>query len=232
MTMVRRYDILTISHIMNDGHDMKSERRRKEHEARRKAILKAAREVFFRKGFMDATVDEIAERCDLAKGTIYLYFGSKEELYISIMAEGMKLLGKELERLKDIDGGDGRLVEHALTGYYGFYRKNRKYFRIMFLSSQPDLRARVPDGLLKNCMETARQCLGIVEGLVRKGIEKGIYRKVDPWAVANILWATVNGIIMSYEEDPVYREEIVGIELEKMLNEALDLVLGGLRSKG
>ncbi len=223
---------MTNSHIMNNSQIIRSERRRKEHEARRRVILKAAREVFFHKGFMDATVDEIAERCRLAKGTIYLYFGSKEEIYISIMAEGMKLLGRELGRLKDIDGGDGMLVEHALSAYYGFYLKNRKYFRIMFLSSQPDLRARVSDDLLKDCMETARQCLGIVGDLVRKGIKRGIYRKVDPWAVANILWATVNGIIMSYEQDPVYREEIAGIELEKMLNEALGLVLNGLRAKG
>jgi AcrR family transcriptional regulator len=215
---------------MNNSQKTRSERRRKEQEARRKAILKSAREVFFRKGFMDATVDEIAERSGLAKGTIYLYFGSKEEIYMSLMAEGMKLLRKELEQLRNLEARDGGLVERALTAYYGFYRKNRKYFRIMFLSSQPDLRARVPDELLRSCMETGRECLGIVRDVVRKGIEAGMYRKVDPWAVANVLWATVNGIIMSYEQD-IYREEIAGLELETMLNEGLDLVMGGLRVK-
>ncbi len=78
-------------------------------------------------------------------------------------------------------------------------------------------------------METGRQCLGIVRDVVKKGIDLGIYRQVDPWAVANILWSTVNGIIMSYEQD-IYREEIAGIELERMLMEALDLVMSGLRA--
>ena len=72
--------------------------------------------------------------------------------------------------------------------------------------------------------------MSIVRDLVQTGIDRGLYRKVDAWAVANILWATVNGIIMSYEQDPVYREEIVGMELEQMLLHSLDLALEGLRS--
>jgi len=216
---------------MNTGHNKKAERRKNEQLARRTAIIKAAREVFFAKGFMSATIDEIADRCGLAKGTIYLYFKSKEELYVSIMAEGMRRLRKEFEVLKKQPAGDKGLVESAFMAYYQFFKRNRKYFRIMFLSSQPDMRARVPEEVLRNCMETGRECLGIVRDLVQKGIEDRCYRQVDAWAVANILWATINGIIMAYEQDPVYREEIVGMELEQMLLHSLDLALEGLRLK-
>jgi len=216
---------------MNIGHNKKTERRKNEQLARRTSIIKAAREVFFAKGFMSATIDEIAKRCGLAKGTIYLYFKSKEELYVSIMAEGMRRLRKELEVLKNHPPGDRELVENAFRAYYQFFKRNRKYFRIMFLSSQPDMRARVPEEVLRNCMETGRECLGIVRDLVQEGIENRCYRKVDAWAVANILWATINGIIMAYEQDPIYREEIVGMELQQMLMHSLDLTLEGLRVK-
>jgi len=216
---------------MNTGHNKKTERRKNEQLARRTAIIKAAREVFFAKGFMSATIDEIADRCGLAKGTIYLYFKSKEELYVSIMAEGMRRLRKEFEVLKKHSAGDKDLVESAFMAYYQFFKRNRKYFRIMFLSSQPDMRARVPEEVLRNCMETGRECLGIVRDLVQEGINNRFYRAVDAWAVANILWATINGIIMAYEQDPVYREEIVGMELEQMLLHSLDLALEGLRLK-
>lgn len=215
---------------MNTGQNKKTERRKNEQLARRKAIIKSAREVFFAKGFMIATIGEIAERCGLAKGTIYLYFRSKEELYMSVMAEGMQRLRKEFEALRALPPGENRLVELAFSAYLGFYKKNKKYFRIMFLSSQPDLRSRVPEDVLRNCMETGRECMGIVRDLVQAGIDLEVYRKVDAWAVANILWATVNGIIMAYEQDPLYREEIVGIELEQMLMHALDLAIKGLRA--
>lgn len=231
MTAGRRRVILTVSHIMNTGHSRKTARRKSEQLARRASIIKAAREVFFSRGFMNTTIDEIADRAGLAKGTIYLYFSSKEELYVSVMAEGMSRLRKAFEVLRKHPPGEKGLVEHAFRAYYGFYRKNRKYFRIMFLSSQPDVRARVPGELLVSCMETARECLGIVRDLVEEGIENGYYRKVDAWAVANILWATVNGIIMSFEQDPLYRDEIAGMGLEQMLLKSLDLALEGLRGK-
>jgi TetR/AcrR family transcriptional regulator len=216
---------------MNTGQNKKTERRKSEQLARRMAILKAAREVFFAKGFMNATIDEIADRCGLAKGTIYLYFKSKEELYVSIMAEGLGRLRKEFEALRKHQPGDKGLVENAFRTYYGFYRRNKKYFRIMFLSSHPDMRARVPEELLINCTEAGRECLGIVRDLIQEGIEKNYYRKVDAWAAANILWATVNGIIMSFEQDAQYREEIAGMKLEQMLLHGLDLALEGLRAR-
>ncbi len=65
---------------MNNGQTPTAIRRQKEQAQRRKSILKAAREVFFQKGFMAATIEEIAGRCGFAKRTIYLYFKCKEEL--------------------------------------------------------------------------------------------------------------------------------------------------------
>jgi AcrR family transcriptional regulator len=221
---------MTVSHIMNASHDKKRERRESEQLARRITILEAAREVFFAKGFMDATIDEIADRCGLAKGTIYIYFKSKEELYASIMAEGMSFLKRELESLAEYPPVEKGLVENAFRAYYRFYQQNRNYFRIMFLSSQPDMRTRVPDELHQACSETGRECLTIVRNLIQEGIEKNFYRKVDAWAVANVLWAMVNGIIMSFEQDVHYREEIAGMELEQMLQHSLDLVMDGLRA--
>ena len=60
------------------------ERKEREKQARQDAILEAAREIFFAKGLDQATIDDIAEKAELSKGTIYLYFKSKEELYISV----------------------------------------------------------------------------------------------------------------------------------------------------
>jgi TetR/AcrR family transcriptional regulator len=203
-------------------------RRQKEQAERRKAILTAAREAFFDKGFMAATMDGIADRCDLAKGTIYLYFKSKEELYVSIMAEGMGLLKKDFHTIRDLPLPGDRLLGEVLRAYYAFYEKNRKYFRIMFLSSHPDVRERVPDELLRECMDSARECMQVLSDVIDKGMESGLFRKVNPWAFANILWSTVNGIIMHYEQGPLYRDEILMLPLREMLLEALDLALNGL----
>lgn len=56
------------------------ERRMREKKRRRQQILEAAKTHFFEKGFMAATMDKIADSVELSKGTLYLYFKSKEEL--------------------------------------------------------------------------------------------------------------------------------------------------------
>jgi len=50
------------------------ERRIRERQLRRRAILEAAKEVFLEKGFEASRMEDIAERCELGKGTIYFYF--------------------------------------------------------------------------------------------------------------------------------------------------------------
>ena len=61
------------------------ERRGKEKDGRKKLILKSARTLFFKKGFNNVTVDEIAKSSELGKGSIYLYFNSKEEIYAQVL---------------------------------------------------------------------------------------------------------------------------------------------------
>ena len=60
-------------------------REEKKAESRRR-ILEAARDVFFRDGFMPANLDEVAEKAGVAKGTLYRYFESKAELYVAVLA--------------------------------------------------------------------------------------------------------------------------------------------------
>ena len=61
-------------------------------EFRQSEIITAARKVFAEKGYIDATVDEIAAVAALAKGTIYLYFESKEQIYNAVLANDLETL--------------------------------------------------------------------------------------------------------------------------------------------
>lgn len=58
-----------------------AERRQREKELRREAIIKAATEIFKKKGLTASTMEEIASRAELSKATLYLYFTNKEELF-------------------------------------------------------------------------------------------------------------------------------------------------------
>jgi AcrR family transcriptional regulator len=65
-----------------------AKRKEREREARRDAILAAAARVFLRKGYYEATLDEIAAEAEMAKGTIYNYYKDKQDLFISLAKHG------------------------------------------------------------------------------------------------------------------------------------------------
>src|SRR5437016_11583103 len=70
-------------------------RRQEASETRRLAILGAARKVFARQGYADTVVDDIAVEAGIGKGTLYLYFPSKEQIYLAALLED----ARELDRL-------------------------------------------------------------------------------------------------------------------------------------
>ncbi|GEM_PF-3587608 len=77
-------------------------RKERERLRHRQEILAAARKVFAMRGFKDATIDEIAEKAEFGKATLYHYFSTKEEMFQEVMQDGfaqmVELTRKELDR--------------------------------------------------------------------------------------------------------------------------------------
>ena len=77
------------------------QRRRREKEHRRQQILDAARTLLFEKGLNAISVNQIARQAELAVGTIYFYFRSKEDIFAVLQEEGLELLLADVQRAQD-----------------------------------------------------------------------------------------------------------------------------------
>src|SRR5690349_2894636 len=120
---------MTISQYM--ARSATSSRRLKEKEDRKGLILAAAREVFFEVGIRRATMDMIAARAEVAKGTVYLYLETKETILAHLLLEGLDSLGDYLVTAYDEGAnlsGEARLRQLA-NAYYEFYQQRTDYFR-------------------------------------------------------------------------------------------------------
>ncbi|HEM49361.1 MAG TPA: TetR/AcrR family transcriptional regulator, partial [Caldithrix sp.] len=83
-----------------------AERKEREKEQKQNAIIDAAEKVIFSKGLEAATMDEIAEIAEFSKGTIYLYFKNKEDLYFAIHSRGIQILHQMFEQaIENIEKG-------------------------------------------------------------------------------------------------------------------------------
>jgi TetR/AcrR family transcriptional regulator of autoinduction and epiphytic fitness len=100
-------------------------------EFRRKEIIDAARSVFARRGFTSGIMDQIAKDAGIAKGTIYLYFRSKTEIYRAVLDHDMEALKKEtLARIDAADGLKEKIRSFILTRLENSEAR-REFFQIM-----------------------------------------------------------------------------------------------------
>ena len=100
-------------------------------EFRCQEILVAARRVFARRGFAEGIMDEIAREAGIAKGTIYLYFRSKNEIYKALLDHDMKQLQQStLERMDSVTELKEKIQAFLLVRLDNAEEK-REFFRIM-----------------------------------------------------------------------------------------------------
>ena len=172
------------------------ERREREKENRRQEIIDAAERIFFAKGLDTATMDEIAEEAELSKGTLYLYFKSKEELYLQIHLRGNKLLTSYFkEAIKKEKKGIDKL--HAIgEAYYRFFINEPDYATAVMYYESKDFDLSNYESCAQACAEAGRETLGVVIEAIQIGIMDGSIRaNIDPLKTAVVLWGESTGII-------------------------------------
>lgn len=205
-----------------------TERRAREREQRRQDILNAARKVFFSKGIYNATVDDVAAAAELGKGTIYLYFSSKEEILAHLLLEGFNVL---IASLRDVFSSTEALspserLRRLALAYLDFFHRYPHYFRLMVAFDRGRLREKLPPELCEEIKARNREAFGWVSRVVEEGIEKGFFVPQDPWLVAGTLWASIHGILILMSIP--FRREIMGFSLDEMVHTAIDTLLRGL----
>jgi AcrR family transcriptional regulator len=204
-----------------------TERRNREKERRRETILKAARRDFMKKGFRAVTVDSIAQRAQLSKGAIYLYFKSKEEIYAQVLIRDIE---KFHDRVADIfhsgDSASEVLVRFAQI-YTDFFLYERELFRILMTFMVQPNPLNISDEINDLIIQTTNKTVGIIESIFQYGIERGEFpgcRNIRQ--CRNALWGLLNGIIALHLFTG--REETRESRVRSTIAGGLDLFIGGL----
>jgi TetR/AcrR family transcriptional regulator len=173
-----------------------SERKQREKEARQKAIIDAAEAVIFSKGYDQATMDEIAAQAELSKGTLYLYFKSKEQLYMSIVQRGFELQ-QRLFREALNSGRNGLEKVRAIgEAWLRFYRDYPNYFNATMYYESLQLDTESVDEITALCMVEGHSTHQMLIGAIDEGKADGSIRnRHDSVKIAMVLWATATGLL-------------------------------------
>ena len=205
-----------------------AERKRLEKAARRKLILDCASAVFHKKGFADATIEDIAERAEISKGTIYLYFRSKADLYFSITKPALENLSKKLKRIagNKSDPPEAR-IRKLMYAVYDFYIQDADAYRLITRYKADEYQNLFPKDRLEILSRMMRTNLGQMEIVIAEGIETGLLKNFDPYLCTVMFWSSFVGIIQFQES----RLRPGKSDYRKVtLDQFIDTMLDGLRS--
>lgn len=172
------------------------ERRNKERLARRNQILKAARKLFFDKGYKSITIDHIARKAELSKGAVYLYFKSKEEIYIQILLADIYKFNQKVAAPLDNQLSASDLLKEFCENYAQFFLVNRELFRILMTFMIHTDNLKFSDEISRKLIKETNLQTDIIERIFLHGIEKGEFSSgIDLKRDRMALWGLLNGIV-------------------------------------
>lgn len=176
---------------------MKLTRKQRERAARRELILDAAEDVISGKGFDNATMDEIAERAEVGKGTLYLYFKNKLAIYIAICERGSRRLNKKMAKVLTRDVTGIKMIEELGTAYMNFIVNNPRYFQAFnYYEGIVDEEILKNSPVAQQCRENGREAMTYIVRALQIGMQDGsIDRSYNPKELGAIIWGASKGII-------------------------------------
>lgn len=207
------------------------ERRKRERENRRNAILKAARKLFFEKGFKPVTVESIAKKAELSKGSIYLYYNSKEEIYTQILLSDIDKFHERIANLlpNTANGYSASDALYKLAGIYvDFFLNDRELFRILMTFMLHTTDMNLPEDLNNHIIKTTNRTISIIEQIFRYGVERGEFpRTINLRLSRNAIWGLLNGIISLHIFTGIESKRVEVIH--STIKAGLDIYIRGLQ---
>lgn len=207
-----------------------AERKEREKQQRRNDIIDAAEKVFFTKGFENSTMDDVAKESEFSKGTLYLYFKSKEELFHEISNRGAELLEEYfLQAIKNKRNGIKK-VRAIGEAFIKFFSDHYEYHEAMLFdhSKRIDSSKEMSDSFDNQKKRTN----DVFVNTIIEGINDGSIRKdLDPVITAFLLWGQTMGILQLINSKGEMIEELTGIKPEELLQHSLDFNYSALEAK-
>jgi AcrR family transcriptional regulator len=162
--------------------------------ARPEEITAAALEVFVERGYAGSRLEDVAARAGVSKGTLYLYFTNKEELFKAVVREGLVSPIAEMRGIVDqFEGSTMELIRMMLFGWWERIGASRIGGIPKLVISEA---GNFPELARFYVAEVVEPVQAAIVAIVNRGIARGEFRKVNADLVARLMAAPMLGLLM------------------------------------
>lgn len=160
---------------------------------KRERILAAGLRLFANETYQAVTMDRVAEAAGVAKGTLYLYFPSKEALYLGILSDGLETVSKRYQATNDSRQDVAARLRRAIEVAIQFYDERRDLLRLI-ATEEPRL-AEARNRLIQNWRERGYV---FYTTLIEEGMRTGVFGRTDSRAATLAILGGIRSVLLYY----------------------------------
>jgi len=201
-----------------------AERRQREREARREAVLEAARSLVRERGFTGTTTRLIAERSELSEATLFFYFRGKDEIFSSLLFEGIDFTAAGLEAILADDVPTGARLERFWAFLSEVQVEHPEYFHVFAYLAHPNSTKSVDEGVRDELARRSGDNLRLLAEILAGAVGRERAR-----VAADLVWAAFAGLMVLRESRANLGAAVHPDEND--LRTALELLLAGIAPK-
>ncbi len=164
-----------------------------EQAAKRERIIAAALKLFAHEPYQAVTMDRVAEAAGVAKGTLYLYFPSKDALYLGVLSDGLDTAYRTYMASADPKLPVVERMRRSIAVMVEFYDQRRDFLQF-FATEEPRLseaRNRIIEG-------SRERGFNFFATLIEEGIRVGVFTRVDPRLATFAIQGAIRSLLLYY----------------------------------
>ena len=204
-----------------------SPRQQAERQERIDQILAAGRRLFLEKGYLGATVRDIAMEAELSTGTLYFYFKGKDEIYGRVCEDAFHILLGLFRRAAVTSGSPLEKLEALSLAYVKFYTEYPDYFDILSFRDMGFKKVGLSVERIERLDQFSAQSIDILEAAVQDGIRNGdLISNVSSRQMAMALWGGIEGILSLHKRGYLTQ---YGLDLQEVVQSQNRILFNGVR---
>lgn len=204
----------------------KRERRK---DARPGELLAAALELFVEKGFAGTRVEEVAKRAGVSKGTLFLYFPSKDELFKAVVRENISGRFSEwTAELESYEGSSADLLRYCLNTWWERVGSTKASCIPKLMMSEG---SNFPELAAFYEMEVVRPGDELIRRIIQRGVARGEFRPLDMKYAAYLVLAPMLFLTMAMHSTGPWANPSAGLNPREYIQIQVDILLNGMCTK-
>lgn len=193
-------------------------------DARPQELLASAIELFVERGFASTRLEDVARRAGVSKGTLYLYYANKEDLFKAVVRQSIiPMIDDADASVAEFDGHSAELLRHVILSWWRRIGATKASGISKLILAEAD---NFPELAHFYRQEVMTRGITMMSNMLERGIRRGEFRDVDVAQTAQVLIAPL--MMLSTWKHTIAPCERCDLQPEAFLNAFLDLTLHGL----